>query len=253
MPITLKDNEQVTIEFKYGNVTKNKSKSGENWYYTFSGDIGGREDRLNLNAYGVKAVMDVWPGRGGVCRVIKRSWEVWEVEVLETAENIYPLEMKMWNPNTKSFDDVPFHLAGLDHDDPQSIDPPKEVGGRADPPAGVDLSPGGAAKGTWNLEDLEQTMGWALQAATRACETVEISGEEAVEKVAVSLYIDARKLGLKWEDPADKETREAGEKMLESHGITQTGTGPAVSMAPDEAPPLPKEPLQPPDEIPLPF
>ena len=110
MAIQLKDHESHVFCFKYGNVTKNKSRKGDGFYYTFKSE---EDELINVNAYGLKAIWDVWPGRGATIKLTKNSFQEWQVELLEAADNVYPLEMKQWNEATTSFDDVPFRIPGI--------------------------------------------------------------------------------------------------------------------------------------------
>ena len=264
MAVQLKDHERHGCCFKYGNVTKNKSRKGDGFYYTFKSE---EDELINVNAYGLKAIWDVWPGRGATIKLTKNSFQEWQVELLEAADNVYPLEMKQWNEATTSFDDVPFRIPGIEAGDtPPPSTPPAEVGD--DNP-----TPAPPAKGEWDREDLARLMEWAWGEAVRiitkkiemVAETLlpegrplpdlKLPGDSvgAIERMAVTLYIDAQKKGLRLPNPAEEALQAAGVEMLSTAGVTQE---PQVGMDPGEEVPTPTSPppnYQDDPNAPLPF
>ena len=194
MPIALnRDGDRALVEFDYPNATKNKSKKGDGFYYTFSINNG---EKMHVNRHGFMAIDRNWCGKGGSMKINRVGVDAYEIEVVGGGEN-YPLELKQWNNNTRGFDNVPGWTQGMDPEDgapaqPQAPQPPpqQQTHQRAA------QAPSGAS---W--EDLSGAMGHALMLATTIWEnegpssaTGDIAG--AVERIAVSLYIDARKMGL---------------------------------------------------------
>ena len=187
------------MEFDYSNATKNKSKKGEGFYYTFS--INGGE-KLYVNRHGFIAIDRNWCGKGGSMKINRVGVDKYDIEVVGGGEN-YPLELKQWNNNTRGFDNVEGWTQGMDPEgdgshfadasrpDQQSQPQPQQQTQQR-----AVQTPSGASWG-----DLSGAMGHSLMLATELWEsegpggvTGDVAG--AIERIAVSLYIDARKMGL---------------------------------------------------------
>jgi hypothetical protein len=189
--VKLLDNESITCTPKYGSLNRNLSKSGDNHYYTLdTEDVG----RINLNAHGAKVVQENWPGRGGVMKITKTTWDDWSAEIIEAANQIYPLEMKAWQGN--GFETIPFVISGL----PES----PEVGPPAQEPTAEPVAPPAFDTNEWTLDDIAYLMMWATQRAGDCLETSQPEKEigqgdyiGALERMAVSIFIEAKRQGLR--------------------------------------------------------
>jgi len=192
--VKLLDNESITCTPKYGSINRNLSKSGDNHYYTMdTEDVG----RINLNAHGARVVQENWPGRGGVMKITKTTWDNWSAEIIEAADQIYPLEMKAWQGS--GFESIPFVISGL----PEST----EAGPPAQEPAAVPVDPATPPAfdtNEWTLDDIANLMQWAAQHAGACLETMQPEKEigqgdyiGALERMAVSLFIEAKKQNLR--------------------------------------------------------
>lgn len=225
--VKLLDNESITCTPKYGSINRNLSKSGNLHYYTMdTEDVG----RINLNAHGAKTVQENWPGRGGVMKITKTTWDDWSAEIIEAADQIYPLEMKAWQGN--AFEAIPFVISGL----PES----PEVGPPAQEPTAEPVAPAtppdDASK--WTLDDLANLMMWATQRAGACIETMQPEKEigqgdyiGALERMAVSLFIEAKRQGLRssQEAPAEVTVQKVlevfdGELVQKAPGLTEYRT-----------------------------
>ena len=248
MAINLKDNEQVRVTFKYGNVARCESRNDDGSYY-YAVDTAD-QGKVDMNAWGAKALKDNWPGRGGSATIVRRSETDWELIEVEPSENSkYPLDMSQWDNDKSKYMTVPWMTPGVGGEGEQSPGP-TPVG---TPTAASTTNPPAPSGYDYSLQDLGDLMRQCFEESSLIImahrESTLLTGDEigAAERMAVALFIDAKRAGLKVEkpeDPAEKATREAGEQMLGAHGITQAG--PQVSMAPDEEPPLQQQ--APPEE-----
>lgn len=222
MPISLnRDGDRALVEFDYSNATKNKSKKGEGFYYTFSINGG---DKLHVNRHGFMAIDRNWCGKGGSMKINRVGVDAYEIEVVGGGEN-YPLELKQWNNNTRGFDNVEGWTQGMD---PESMAPNGQPGivveshqSQPQPQQQTQQravqTPSGASWG-----DLSGAMGHSLMLATEIWESEGPGGVAgdvagAIERMAVSLYIDARKMGLTAPNPVEK-VAEAIDGEVESTG-----------------------------------
>lgn len=203
MPISLnRDGDRALVEFDYPNATKNKSKKGDGFYYTFAINGG---DKMYVNRHAFMAIDANWCGKNGVMKLERLGEDSYAIEAQSQGEN-YPLELKQWNTNTNAYDDVPGWIMGQDPEggtappQRQQQQQPQQQPQQAAPQQQAHKQQAQAAAGaSWT--DLSGTMSHALSLATQIWEhegpnnpTGDVAG--AVERMAVSLYIDARKMGL---------------------------------------------------------
>jgi len=226
--VRLNDNESITCSPKYGSINRSLSKSGNGFYYTMdTEDVG----RINLNPAGAKAVQEGWCGRGGTMKITKMAWDDWKVEIVETADQIHPLEMRTWKDN--AMQTIPFVIPGFpetpDAETPPAAEPAAEPVAPATPPAD-------ASK--WTLDDLANLMMWATQRAGACIETMQPEKETgqgdyigALERMAVSLFIEAKKQNLRssQEAPAEVTVQKVlevfdGELVQKAPGLTEYRT-----------------------------
>ena len=222
MGVRLNDNESITCSPKWGSINRALSKSGAGFYYTMdTEDVG----RINLNPAGAKAVQEGWCGRGGTMKITKISWDDWSVEIVETADQVHPLQMRTWKDNTMQT--IPFVVPGLSNPDPEA-EPPPAAEPAAEP---VAPAPPPADASKWTLDDLANLMQWAAQHAGACLETMQPEKEigqgdyiGALERMAVSLFIEAKRQGLR---PAQKATVQKvlevfdGEIVKKAPGLTE--------------------------------
>jgi len=194
--VRLNDNESITCSPKYGSINRSLSKSGNGFYYTMdTEDVG----RINLNPAGAKAVQEGWCGRGGTMKITKMAWDDWKVEIVETADQIHPLEMRTWKDN--AMQTIPFVIPGFPED------PEPEAGPPAQEPAAEPVAPATPPAfdtNEWTLDDIANLMQWAAQHAGACLETMQPEKEigqgdyiGALERMAVSLFIEAKKQNLR--------------------------------------------------------
>lgn len=221
--VRLNDNESITCSPKYGSINRSLSKSGNGFYYTMdTEDVG----RINLNPAGAKAVQEGWCGRGGTMKITKMAWDDWKVEIVETADQIHPLEMRTWKDN--AMQTIPFVIPGFptdpDAETPPAAEPAAEPVAPATPPAD-------ASK--WTLDDLANLMMWATQRAGACIETMQPEKEigqgdyiGALERMAVSLFIEAKKQNLRSAEVTVQKVLEVfdGELVQKAPGLTEYRT-----------------------------
>lgn len=175
MPATIKfvDNQPETVTFKYSNFTRKTSMHGQGFYYAFDCEEG----KINANEYLARALAQNWPGREGMASITKRNAQSWEITVLEEGQP-YPLEMREWNDESREFVAVD---SGFDHvpDSPE----PKKGPQAPETPAKAQGAP------AWG--ELVHTMKHAVEAAQGL--VGDSMGPAEVERIAVTLYLDARK------------------------------------------------------------
>ena len=106
--ISLKENESIEVTFKYGNVTRAKSKRDNSYYYVFDCEEG----RVNANDVLGEMIAANWCGRGGTMRIEKLNKTRFETEVIDPAERIYDLEMREWDDSINGFAEVDFEIIG---------------------------------------------------------------------------------------------------------------------------------------------
>ena len=190
--ITLKENEPTEVTFKYGNVTKSKSKKDDSMYYVFDCDEG----RINANDVLAQLIADNWCGRGGTMKIEKLNKTRFDVEVVDPAERIYPLEMRAWDDSIGGFAEIEFDISGA-----APAPAPQNSGAKAEPSAPA------AKKGVPapSLDTYASLMAHCIQLAKAMC------GEEVTEpqqKVAVTLFMEAARKGLAAEMEEEEETND---------------------------------------------
>jgi hypothetical protein len=197
--ITLKENEPTEVTFKYGNVTKSKSKKDDSVYYVFDCDEG----RINASAALAQLIADNWCGRGGTMKIEKLNKTRFDVEVIDPAERIYPLEMRAWDDSIGGFAEIEFDISGAT--------PAQSSSG-----AKAESSPPAAKKSGGvpapSLDTYASLMSHCIQLATAMC------GEEITEpqqKIAVTLFMEAARKGLAVEMEEEEETNDTGEETDE--------------------------------------
>ena len=230
MAISLnRDGDQALVEFDYSNATKNKSKKGEGYYYTFAVNGG---DKLHVNRFGFKAIDANWPGKNGVLKIERLGEDAYDVESRSKGEE-WPLELKQWNNNTRIYDDVPNWIMGQDPEDIDSQPAPQQQQSKpAQRQQSQQTASGAPPAASW--EQLSGMMGHAVMLASQIWEhegpsgvTGDVAG--AVERMAVSIYIDARKMGLQApggadQSPAEKAVRQVAE-ALDGEQVDPSGAG----------------------------
>tara|TARA_R100000808_G_scaffold24736_2_gene57936 strand:- start:1660 stop:2358 length:699 start_codon:yes stop_codon:yes gene_type:complete len=192
--IRLTDGDETRLTFLYDNVTKSISQKGFT-YYTFACEEG----RYSCNNHCVRQIQQAWPGKGGGMRLQRLSATAYKITDVEMGE-AGGLKMKEWNNNTSSFEDIEFDLDGLAEAAPAAKPPPKAPQAASEPRTRDNADPDGLdMEDVSNLQFLclRQTMrNWRTAAAE--AEVGQMSGDEAgaIERAAVSLYIDCRKMGI---------------------------------------------------------
>ena len=189
----LETNVPVDVEFLYDNVTSGISKKDKRWY-AFATQHG----KMWAENYLVRSILQAWQGKGCTMRITKLSEEAYRIDDIVQGDGA-PLAMKEWDQTSKAFVQVKFDLDGLT---------PLEA---AEVPEGAAVAPGvvthpkpnNAVQGsTVAYRDLVNLMGACLGDAFLAWKAEtddhDLEGDAcgAVERIAVSLYIDARKIGV---------------------------------------------------------
>ena len=231
--IRLKDGEETTLTFAYDNVTYNKARQG--WtYYIFTCDQG----KYSCNNHCVRAVQQAWPGRGGsmhIKRLDATAYEITDV-VMGTPGD---LVMKRWEGN--EYVEIPFDLDGIGEAAPVEKPPPQEA---EYPPqeSNFQKKESNFQRSTnegETMDDLVHLMGECLSQTHGIWVAASAGGMEAggdvagaIERMAVSLYIDCRKMGITGM-PVDQ-LEEEGQVRVHVEG------GELV-----ENPPMPTEPPNP--------
>ena len=189
----LENNVPVDVEFLYDNVTSGVGKTGKRWYA-----MSTQHGKMWATNYMVRSILQAWQGKGCSMRITKLSDTAYVIDDIVQGDGA-PLAMKEWDAPSKAFVAVKFDLDGLQ---------PLEA---AEVPEGAAVAPGivthhkpdNAVKGTNSpsYADLVNLMGACLSDAALLWvqEKLPTTGDYAgaVEKVGVSLFIDARKLGLR--------------------------------------------------------
>lgn len=187
--LKIEDGGVYDLTFSYGNCTRIASREGSGYYYRFETPNG----RVNANGYLLKAIMDNWPGREGSLRVARastRDYQITNVEPSEYAQ--YPLEMKEWDDQQGSFVTVDFSIPGAENTPSQTAPATPATPAR----------PARPTNDEWDWPTLTTLMGHCLQQAhgvwnaNGQLTTLDGDHAGAVERMAVTFYLDARKLGL---------------------------------------------------------
>lgn len=182
--ITLKENEAIEVTFKYGNVTRSKSKRNPNeFYYAFDCEEG----RINASPTLGQLIADNWCGRGGTMRIEKLNNTRFDVEATDPADRIYALDMREWSDeaNPPGFVDCDLEFLGTGG---AALPPKAEKPERSTPP-----SPPQKTSDKPSFEEYTVLMAHCLGAAVAIC------GEDITEqqqKVAVTLFMQADRKGI---------------------------------------------------------
>ena len=195
--ISLKNNEEIQFEFKYGNCAKNSSrKSPGEYYYTFVEDSG---EKLHCNAWLLNAIRQNWPGRGGALNIIKLNEESYDVTVIREAQPIYDLELTQWSDAESKYVQCGAWPTATGEEKTEAAPAQTNQG----PPAPVDMGmPPAQAKGTKTWADMDALYTEALTRASKIWFTFDwknVPGDQcgAVERMAVSIAIEAQRSGLR--------------------------------------------------------
>ena len=187
--LKIEDGGVYDLTFTYGNCTRIASREGSGYYYRFETPNG----RVNANGYLLKAILDNWPGREGSLRVARASTREYQITNVEPSEYAqYPLEMKEWDDQQGSFVTVDFSVPGAENTPSQTAPATTATPSR----------PARPTNDEWDWPTLTTLMGHCLQQAHEAWnangQLTTLDGDHAgaVERMAVTFYLDARKLGL---------------------------------------------------------
>lgn len=192
--IELHDGSVQDLTFIYGNCARMTSRSGTGFYYRFELEEG----RLNANAHIVKAIAENWPGRLGSMRIERHSAASYTISNVNPSENAqYALDMCEWNNNTRKYEPISFDL-GTTVGQPETgaTTPPQNP-----PSTATSSSPTPATiESNTQWDDITDLMRFCLLEAKRMWEMAQIEAQgdhaKAIQALAVSLYIDARKMGI---------------------------------------------------------
>lgn len=203
-----RDGDQASLRFEYNNFTRNKSRNNPNeMYYTFACEGG---IKCHVPAAGAEAIIANWPGKGGSMTVVRHAATSWEIKDVFGGDTQYPLQMKEWNNASREYVDVNWQPGqpvepGSAPQQPQTA-PQAQGGAQGHPPqAGAPQTQQTAVQAasaapavTW--EDLEGTWQASWEIAWKAMAGVhgQIEGDlaGAIERAAVTIYMDARRQGL---------------------------------------------------------
>ena len=191
--ITFKENVPTEVTFKYGNVTKSKSKRDDSVYYVFDCEEG----RINASGVLAELIADNWCGRGGTMKIEKLNKTRFDVEVIDPAERIYPLEMRAWDDSISGFAEIEFDISGAVPAQGSSSGAKEKSSAPAKPSSNAEPAP--------SLDTYASLMAHCIQLAKAMC------GEEVTEpqqKVAVTLFMEAARKGLAAEMEEEEETND---------------------------------------------
>ena len=191
MAIKFQDNTPQAVTFKYGNVSRCKSKQdGGGYYYRFDTE----DDRMNANPHLAAAIAANWPGRGGTVSIEKFNNKRWDVAVVEPADRIYPLEMREWSEDAHEFEEVDFVIYGADDPVPEGREHKPDETPKKQPPAETPKpatpKPGAVA----SFGDMEQLMLLCCQSAEKTCPDSYTSMDK--QKIAVTMFMQCDKRGI---------------------------------------------------------
>jgi hypothetical protein len=192
--VRLNDGEETRLTFQYDNVTKSQSRAG-NTYYTFSCEEG----KYSCNNHCVRALQQAWPGKGGNLNLKRLSATAYEITGVEMGDGS-ELVMKVWNTNTNTFDNSVFDLDGLgeaapiDKPAPQSSQaPPEPAQGAIVETEGLDMED----ISNLQFECFRETMrNWRRAAKDSEVEGIAGDVAGALERAAVGMFIDCRRMGI---------------------------------------------------------
>lgn len=193
--INFNDGTVASIVFEYNNFSRNTPKKGGAFYYTF---VGEGAMKHNMNAHGAQAIAAVWPGKGGSLQLTRHSETQWTVDHVQQGDLEYGLQMTEWNNNTRSFATVDQWQPGMPIEGGEAPANPTPPPAHQAPPAnmGPPVTPPGKAAQTVTLGELEGLAAWAVRTAANNMPDLQGDMAGAVERLAVTLYMDARKMGL---------------------------------------------------------
>jgi len=207
MNLSMKNNETLELTFDYGNVARNPSKNnpGE-FYYAFSVNGG---DRLNCDAYCLMAIRNEWPGRNGSVQITKLNNTRYDCVATDVQPKIYALELTEWDEGEGKYVVTgawPAESGGKPTGEagPSKSDRPAPAGA---PQAPGPTGPSHAPTGSW--EDVTALYAHTIELSRQVWQSFDwhdIAGDEcgAVERMAVSMAIEAKKMGLKAPSPQEK-------------------------------------------------
>ena len=188
MAIKLLPNTPMQVTFKYGNCTRNTSRNDDNeYYYTFDCEEG----KLHANPHLCAAIAAEWPSRGGCVEIEKLNNSRFEVRRIRTADKYYDLQMKVWDDTTRKFEEVPFEILGLQG--PKG-EPGRETPTKPTPAPQGETRQASPARNVIDMEYLQTLMGECVERAALVCP--DEYGADQQQKVAVTLYMDARRSNI---------------------------------------------------------
>tara|TARA_Y100001938_G_scaffold150486_2_gene241634 strand:- start:1245 stop:1913 length:669 start_codon:yes stop_codon:yes gene_type:complete len=209
--ISLKENESIEVTFKYGNVTRAKSKKDDSYYYVFDCEEG----RINANEVLAEMIAANWCGRGGTMRIEKLNKTRFEIEIIDPAERIYDLEMREWDDSINGFAEVDFEIIGR-----QPAQSASKPSGEAKSPKPTTPAKSGDQP---TLDGYASLMARCLQLAAAMC-SEEVTEQQ--QKIAVTLFMQAERKGLTYEasETADTPTYDSEEdKSYEEETQEESG------------------------------
>ena len=242
--ISLKTNDETTFTFKYGNCAKNSSKkSPGQYYYTFVEESG---DKLHCNAHLLNAIRQNWPGRTGTINIVKLNDERYDITVVREADRVFDLELTQWSDQENKYVECGA-WPGSGGEETKTAPAAQPYSG---PSAPVDMGmPPPQAKSTKTWEDVEALYAEALGRAAKVWfgfDWKDVPGDQcgAVERMAVSMAIEANRAGLRPLSSSDKfieqmEQKDAPEEpsqMDKAKEAVEAVMGPTETIEDDDLP-----------------
>ena len=201
----LENNTPVDVEFLYDNVTSGVGKTGKRWYA-----MSTQHGKMWASNYMIRSILQAWQGKGCSMRITKLSDEAYRIDDIVQGD-LAPLCMKEWDAPSKAFVKVKFDLDGLT---------PLEA---VEAPEGAAVAPGvvthpkpdnaRTAPNSPSYANLVDLMGCCFgdslllwRSELKSTDSSPLAGDVAgaIERMAVALYIDCRKLGVKPASMAEK-------------------------------------------------
>ena len=104
----LKDNQKIELRInKYGSIQQKKSKNGDGYYFMLECEVDGKSQKVWGEMEFLEALVNEWPGAGGLCTIERLNAKRYEVIVAVAEpddEDFKPGDMEL-GPELKTWDD----------------------------------------------------------------------------------------------------------------------------------------------------
>jgi hypothetical protein len=100
----LKDNQKIELRVnKYGSIQQKKSRNGDGYFFMIECEVGEKTEKVWGEMEFLEALVNEWPGAGGLCTIERLNAKRYEVTITEPGDMELGPELKTWDDDEGGF------------------------------------------------------------------------------------------------------------------------------------------------------